>query len=206
MSKNDEMKKILEGMMAEKIAIDNYELDVDLYDYIQFKEEDDFTRKNRRRGKKFNKSSWCRKEHKKALHRFDWRYGLNWWQPVDTGITKNPSDPRKGVKVRLGAKKECRDALYETNIISDHECVIDIDEEDFTWQFQSLSIGENLGYKVWNAWYDYALFITMEATGEFDKIAMSLQRLSDLNDTLQSEKLEQNILNLWDALRNNHKF
>ena len=205
---NNEMKKALEGMMAEKIAIDNFELDMDLYDSIQF-EDDDFPHKNRRRGKKFNKSSWCRKEHKKNLHQFDWRWGLNWWQPVDTGRLKNPSDPRRGIKVRLEGKKECWDAIHEKEIMN----VADISFETLEGVKTKDSINkvtppitENLGSKVWDAWIDYGFYVTMEAAGEFDKIAKSLKRLSNLNDTLQNDKLEQNICNLWDVFRNNNKF
>ena len=72
--------------------------------------------------------------------------------------------------------------------------------EEHDWQYQTLPIGENIGNKVWDAWYDHVFFVTMEAAGEFKKIEKSLLRLSNLNDTLQSNKLEESIVNLWKCL------
>lgn len=159
--------------------------------------------------KLYNPSSVIRYAHRASYDRDDTTGIVPVFHGEDSPVTfikKGKKNVTKQTLNKVANRKLRYQKVVAEPILEEDDTFNLVEEEDLIWQYQSLPVTENLGSKVWDAWVDYGFYVTMEAVGEFNKIAKSLKRLSNLNDTLQNDKLEQNILNLWDALRYNSKF
>lgn len=117
--------KSTEGEPAEEeVAEENHE---------EEEVEEEILYKNRKRGKKFNKSVWVRKERKKSLHSLvDWKDGIDWWQSVDDGGRKIGEKgaklyTRKGRVAREKFTGEPFDPWYDEDYIDDVEYETDLD-------------------------------------------------------------------------------
>ena len=109
--------KSTEGEPAEEeVAEENHE---------EEEVEEEILYKNRKRGKKFNKSAWVRKERKKSLHSLvDWKNGIDWWQSVDNGGRKTAEKgekiyTRKGRVAREKFTGEPFNPWYDPDYIED---------------------------------------------------------------------------------------
>lgn len=103
--------KITEG---ESEVPENEELETEELD-------EEFPHKNRRLGKKHNKSAWLRKERQVRLHRLvDWKPGIKWWQSVDDGGRRIGE---KGDKLYTRKGRVAREKFTE-------EPTLNMDEDD----------------------------------------------------------------------------
>ena len=161
--------------------------------------------------------------HKKRLNKMrsytDWRghrkqrgesSGKAWefhdWNPIDTGILKNPCDPRRGRKVRAFGKKECRDYTADRFNPRLYEFRGDNTPDRVLEKYQTPELTWELEYALFPAWYDYSYEVTMKVEGEYENIYKSIKKMIEYNKILQSSKLTENLINIIDSCSDNRKW
>lgn len=121
---NFDYPAIYQTIICHQKSTEGYESEV--LETEEFDEE--FPRKNRRRGKKFNKSAWMRKERQKSLHNLvDWTE-KDWWQSVDDGGRRIGE---KGDKLYTRKGRVTRDKFTEEPV-TDEESVFTICDTDLS--------------------------------------------------------------------------